>query len=420
VEKLAALAKDPLSGLAGLLASQLAMSSGTPQFWGRQRSRLQALIRQKGVAPSAFATFSAADLYWSDLLRLLGMRQGETWTMAQRQRAIALDPGVCVTYFRERLHALFTELYGDDLVDFYIRYEFQERGSVHAHCLIWLRNVPDLPSFITTATLPAVVEAAAAAALPVAAAQVPATDAAAAAAVPPAAGAGPADEALPPLLPVPPAGGGGAGVAKAPPLPTYCHGGVRSDPLQRRGTPCGACSCHCVDGQGAPREPHATAAPTPPEMGAVLSIADYFLLTHRYVEQLTPAQRDLYEEQLRDKMRHPAASEWAETMGTPDAALAKLAALHELVQRHTMCGPGCLRKGKCRHLDRASADFSEHPDTVAFPVPTTTGRAAYNVGTARNDDRFGRVHLQTSALWLANTDFQLSECAREEGATVVL
>ena len=58
----------------------------------------------------------------------------------------------------------------DDYVDFYIRYEFQERGSVHAHCLLWFRDVPDLPSFITTASAAvAPAPAAAVAAAPVAA-----------------------------------------------------------------------------------------------------------------------------------------------------------------------------------------------------------------------------------------------------------
>ena len=69
-------------------------------------------------------------------------------------------------------------------------------------------------------------------------------------------------------------------------------------------------------------------------------------------------------------------------MDDPDAALARIAALHELVQRHTKCGPGCLRKDKCRHLDRPSADYSLHQDTVAFPVATSTGRAAYSFGPA--------------------------------------
>ena len=69
-------------------------------------------------------------------------------------------------------------------------------------------------------------------------------------------------------------------------------------------------------------------------------------------------------------------------MDDPDAALARIAALHELVQRHTKCGPGCLRKDKCRHLDRPSADYSLHEDTVAFPVATSTGRAAYSFGPA--------------------------------------
>ena len=35
IERLAALTKDPLSGLAGLLASQLATSAGTAQYWSR-------------------------------------------------------------------------------------------------------------------------------------------------------------------------------------------------------------------------------------------------------------------------------------------------------------------------------------------------------------------------------------------------
>jgi hypothetical protein len=83
-----------------------------------------------------------------------------------------------------------------------------------------------------------------------------------------------------------------------------------------------------------------------------------------------------YEAMLADKMQHPAGMEFADTLEGEDglaAALVQIAALHEqLVQRHTKCGPGCLRKGKCRHLDRASSDYSSHPDTVAFPVPPPT------------------------------------------------
>ena len=366
VERLRQLVDNPDSGVKGLLASQLATSPGTPQYWSRQRARLEALITQIGRAPSAFVTFSAADTYWKDLGRLLGL--ADDAPMAERQRAVARDPAVCVEYFRVRLRALFTELYGDRLSDYYIRFEFQERGSVHAHCLIWLRGVPDIPALVKRSM--------------------------------------PGPNCAP-------------DTATSDNFPTFTSEGVRSMPLRR--------DLGALDPDAKPLplaarldgEPHVPAPPpviadrdTPDDFKEVLSIADYYTHTWHLISSLSPEQRIIFQTALDTASARPSASEFADDVDVDeDTARAKMAALLELVQRHTECGPGCLRKGKCRYLHRPTTDYSIHADSVLFPhahkKDASSLPVAYCVGTARNDDRLGRVHLQCSAMWRANTDFQL-------------
>ena len=55
------------------LRGGLARTVGTATYWVWQRSNLLAMVEQLGVLPTLFVTRSAADLWWKDLLRLLGV-----------------------------------------------------------------------------------------------------------------------------------------------------------------------------------------------------------------------------------------------------------------------------------------------------------------------------------------------------------
>jgi len=52
-------------------------------------------------------------------------------------------PNIATAYFAQRAEAFFTSVLGPLLHvrDYVIRYEFQQRGSPHCHCLLWV----DLP-----------------------------------------------------------------------------------------------------------------------------------------------------------------------------------------------------------------------------------------------------------------------------------
>ena len=43
-----------------------AILRGTPVYWERQKSRIRHMIAMKGP-PTAFATFSSADVFWPDM-----------------------------------------------------------------------------------------------------------------------------------------------------------------------------------------------------------------------------------------------------------------------------------------------------------------------------------------------------------------
>lgn len=60
------------------------------------------------------------------------------------------NPVMCARLFNNRVQRLFTDLIMSpakpigEVVDFFYRIEFQQRGSPHIHCLLWVRNAPKL------------------------------------------------------------------------------------------------------------------------------------------------------------------------------------------------------------------------------------------------------------------------------------
>lgn len=123
--------------------------TGTRPFWGSKRAQLNAMINQVGCA-HIFLTLSAADLHWADLMRYLPyFEQWEQGNDRQRHElawaAIRDCPHIVAYWFYRRfqlfLKHVLTPLFG--ATDHWARYEWQGRGSMHTHMMLWLANAPD-------------------------------------------------------------------------------------------------------------------------------------------------------------------------------------------------------------------------------------------------------------------------------------
>ena len=133
-------------------------------YWKKVRSRLMSVVLSHDVLPQAeptfFVTLSAADLRWPDLF--LAMNQDLTIDQAtnlpdlERRKLLRDHPHIAVEHFNRRLRAFFKHIvYGvgkplGEVRDHFWRLEFQQRGSVHVHMLLWLKNAPDVQNLSQT------------------------------------------------------------------------------------------------------------------------------------------------------------------------------------------------------------------------------------------------------------------------------
>lgn len=113
-----------------------------------ERQKLEVLVRALGC-PDLFGTCSAADLQWDHLIRL--SPDYTRWKEATPTDAIRIardflknNPHIVVDLFYRRLQVLFKTIFGEKfrITDSWIRYEFQGRGSVHAHFFVWIDGLP--------------------------------------------------------------------------------------------------------------------------------------------------------------------------------------------------------------------------------------------------------------------------------------
>ena len=132
------------------LQRYVAKIQGTRQYWHQRYQELKALITQKG-APTFFFTFSAADNYWPDLHRLL--QEPEDPTPSIRIKAVIDHPHLTDSYFVTRLEE-FCNHWLDNVLGTewkWLRYEWQARGSIHAHGCAKLNNDPGLCNLVKVA-----------------------------------------------------------------------------------------------------------------------------------------------------------------------------------------------------------------------------------------------------------------------------
>ena len=122
---------------------------GSKQYWFRQRNQLMAMVDTLGL-PTIFFTHSAADNHWPELARLIC--SNEPSSRADRSAAVIDDPATADWFFYHRIQLFIEAFYVNVLgaTDYWLRFEWQHRGSPHVHGLAWLPNAPDVERLLST------------------------------------------------------------------------------------------------------------------------------------------------------------------------------------------------------------------------------------------------------------------------------
>ena len=121
---------------------------GTKQYWFKQRNRLISMVDTLGL-PTIFFTHSAADLQWPELTRLICPEDAES--RSGRTTAVIENPAVADWFFSHRIQKFVDAFYVGVLgvTDYWMRFEWQHRGSPHVHGLAWLPDAPDVEQLLS-------------------------------------------------------------------------------------------------------------------------------------------------------------------------------------------------------------------------------------------------------------------------------
>lgn len=114
------------------------------------------MIKQLGT-PTWFCSFSAAETKWVPLLQCLAklikqkeLTEAEAIEMNWQEKCelIRCDPVTCARYFDNRIQCFLNSVLKSEsqpigeIVDYFGRIEFQQRGSPHIHLLVWIKDSP--------------------------------------------------------------------------------------------------------------------------------------------------------------------------------------------------------------------------------------------------------------------------------------
>ena len=110
---------------------------GNASYWHSVKGLLQNMVEQKGC-PNIFFTFSSAEAYWPDLIKLYDSRMPKIWLdkMILLQKKTSLIDWYFMQRFDIFIKILFDKIYPSEW--FWYRIEFQHRGTIHIHGFIKL------------------------------------------------------------------------------------------------------------------------------------------------------------------------------------------------------------------------------------------------------------------------------------------
>ena len=97
-------------------------------------------------------THSAADLQWPNLARLICSE--DPACRSNRQAAVIDNPAVADWFFHNRIQKFVDAFYVGVLgaTDYWLRYEWQHRGSPHVHGLAWLADAPNVEQALASSS----------------------------------------------------------------------------------------------------------------------------------------------------------------------------------------------------------------------------------------------------------------------------
>lgn len=146
-----ALAENDTEGqrLLSLIRRSSSKLRGTREYWVSNRNNLLAYVRNL-KSPHLFLTLSAADHHWQDLLRHMPRynewKDGTSAIRMQIARQNLRDhPHIAAYWFYTRFNT-FRKIVLDKkfrISDWWVRYEWQSRGSTHCHGIYWIDGAPD-------------------------------------------------------------------------------------------------------------------------------------------------------------------------------------------------------------------------------------------------------------------------------------
>ena len=116
---------------------------GTPAWKIGRRGELLDMIETLGL-PNFFITWSAADMQWDSLQALLKAASGDTSADIDdggRNRRVNEHPALVNAWFVQRLEIFLHTVgkQGMGILEYWVIFEWQGRGSIHAHGVVWLR-----------------------------------------------------------------------------------------------------------------------------------------------------------------------------------------------------------------------------------------------------------------------------------------
>ena len=144
----------------GTLMNWMKKIRGSPAYFKESLNKSLAIVRAYGP-PTWFVTFTTAELTWPNILSTIYLisggkiQPGENVQALQgrllklpnseRHKIINQNIAVCAAMFDRRLQAIFRTSRGPakplgEITRKMYRIEFQQRGTLHAHCVFWTKE----------------------------------------------------------------------------------------------------------------------------------------------------------------------------------------------------------------------------------------------------------------------------------------